>query len=158
MYTRWNLNFREHVLSVGNNNYDPGYFTDTLISTTAFPSLDPEVSGLKRSSLLFSFAEYVCGCKPITDVPDITFNTLNNARMSSCWLTKTKLAELTAAFGWNFLLCDNCHAGFNVRIAAPTGNRPTGQFVFEPIVGNGHHWELGRLYEPLEMLVPCNRI
>ena len=26
---------------------------------------------------------------------------------------------------------------------APTGNRPTGIFLFEPIIGNGHHWEFG---------------
>src|SRR6185436_1681238 len=25
----------------------------------------------------------------------------------------------------------------------PTGNKPEGEFLFEPIVGNGHHWTLG---------------
>ena len=29
------------------------------------------------------------------------------------------------------------------RCCTYTGNRPEGDFLFEPIVGNGHHWELG---------------
>jgi hypothetical protein len=44
-----------------------------------------------------------------------------------------------------------CHAiknergrfGIMARIVVPTGNRPTSTFLFEPIVGNGRHAELG---------------
>lgn len=141
-HSRWNLNFKEKIIDQGKNNYDPGYFNDSVTSS-GNPILDPFAYGIKRSSLLNNFAEYVCGCKAITDVPNITFNTLNYARMSSHWLSKTAVAELTAAFGWNFLLCDTCHLGLNARAAAPTGTSPLGQYVFEPIVGNGHHWEVG---------------
>jgi hypothetical protein len=31
----------------------------------------------------------------------------------------------------------------NLRTAVPAGNSPCAEFLFEPIVGNCHHWELG---------------
>ena len=44
--------------------------------------------------------------------------------------------------GYNFLLSDWYHLGLNVRTAAPTGTLRTSEFLFEPIAGNNHHWEL----------------
>lgn len=52
------------------------------------------------------------------------------------------IAELRFVIGWN-ATGDDYHAGANLRINAPTGNRPNGEFIFESIVGNGKHWELG---------------
>lgn len=57
--------------------------------------------------------------------------------------TRSRVAELQGVLGWNFLQDDWYHFGFNIRVAAPTGNSPAAEFLFEPIVGNGHHWELG---------------
>ncbi len=45
--------------------------------------------------------------------------------------------------GYNAWLEHDSHLGFEVRAAIPTGTLPTGEFLFEPVVGNGHHWELG---------------
>jgi hypothetical protein len=56
--------------------------------------------------------------------------------------TKTGLADIVVALGKNF--CNECmHIGFDVRGIFPTGNRPDAEFLFEPIVGNGKHFELG---------------
>ena len=57
--------------------------------------------------------------------------------------TLTRAAEFQVALGWNFLRESWYHAGFALRAAAPTGNRPDAEFLFEPIIGNGGHWELG---------------
>ena len=57
--------------------------------------------------------------------------------------SKTRLSEIQAAFGWNFLQSDDHHFGLIFSTATPTGNRPKGEFLFEPIVGNAHHWEFG---------------
>ncbi len=57
--------------------------------------------------------------------------------------TETKLSDIEVALGWNFINHEDGHAGFNIRFAAPAGTRPDGCFLFEPVVGNGHHWELG---------------
>jgi len=45
--------------------------------------------------------------------------------------------------GWNFLACDDYHVGIYARGVAPTGSRPKGCWIFEPVVGNGKHWEAG---------------
>ena len=55
----------------------------------------------------------------------------------------TRVADLSASVGYNFLLTDRYHFGLAVRAAAPTGTRRESEFLFEPIAGNGHHWELG---------------
>ena len=38
---------------------------------------------------------------------------------------------------------DEYHAGIALRVVIPTGTHVNGEYVFQPIVGNGHHWELG---------------
>lgn len=138
--TRWALNYCEDVLSNGQNNYDPGYFNDTFVETFTTVST---VYGLYRTQLLENFTQYAVDGDAITGVSGITYEGLRNARFASRPLTKTDLAELTAALGWNFIACEDYHFGFQIRAAAPTGNKPRGYYLFEPIVGNGHHWELG---------------
>jgi hypothetical protein len=38
---------------------------------------------------------------------------------------------------------DTYHVGIFARIVSPTGTCPTGEYLFEPTIGNGKHWELG---------------
>jgi hypothetical protein len=45
--------------------------------------------------------------------------------------------------GWNFLLRPRGHVGVNMHLVIPTGNRSRAVYLFEPMVGNGHHVELG---------------
>ena len=56
-WTRWGLNFCENVVAKGSNPYDAGYF-DNLSSNT----------GLARSQMLNSFADYVSCGNSITGV------------------------------------------------------------------------------------------
>ena len=136
-YSRWNLDYCEKITAKGVNNTEPGYINDTFTMT------ETATYGLLRSQLLNSFGEYVSECKSIEDVEGITYNPLKSARWNKCHMTKVRLAEVTAAFGWNFVRRENFLFGLNIRAAAPTGNRPHGTYIFEPMVGNGHHWELG---------------
>lgn len=64
-------------------------------------------------------------------------------RFRNCAQTLTRLADIDLILGYNIWQSDNGHAGFYVQAVAPTGNKPTGRFIFEPIVGNAKHWELG---------------
>lgn len=57
--------------------------------------------------------------------------------------TKTSVADLEFILGYNIWCTDCGHFGVNLRVAAPTGTRPDGDFFFEPIVGNGKHTQLG---------------
>ena len=141
-WTRWDLNFCENVLNPGQNSYDPGYFNNTF--TPANDYNDPDVYGLSYAKLLHSFSDYIVEGKGITNVPGMTYSGLRHARIAPCGKNSlTRIAELTAALGWNFISCPDYHFGLQIRAAAPTGNRPEGTWLFEPIVGQGHHWELG---------------
>jgi len=136
-HTRWNMHFCEDIINEGSANYAPGYFSGTLEGTY------PNEYGINRSKMLQSFEQYIVDNMAMTGAPGTMFNSLNNARISKCELTKTRLAELTAALGWNVVNRENGTLGINIRAAAPTGNRPEACYLFEPIVGNGHHWEIG---------------
>ena len=136
-WTSWDLNYCEKIVNAGTNPMDTGYFNDTLSYN------ETGSYGLSRSKLLESFEQYISDVKSIEDVTDITYNPLKAARWNKCHMSKTRLAEITAAFGWNFVRRENFLFGLNIRAAAPTGNKPHGTYIFEPIVGNGHHWELG---------------
>lgn len=129
-FSRWSLGFCEKVINRGTNDYAPGYFNESL-------------TGVARSQLLNNFTEYASLEKAPNLGSLVAFDSLQKARIPNRRLSKTRLSDIQAALGWNFLQGDDHHFGLNVRMAAPTGNRPKGEFLFEPIVGNGHHWELG---------------
>lgn len=135
VHSRWNLNMCETIDMKGTNSHVPGYFTpDTL----------------QRNDLLNNFTEYAAGtvAGPITqtvggDTFNITLSRLNNARMSQTSRNQTRAADLRVVIGYEAIRKDRLLFGFQGLIAGPTGNRPKGKYFFEPIIGNGHHWELG---------------
>jgi len=66
--------------------------------------------------------------------------------------TKTGVSDIQCTLGWNFILEERGHFGLSVRAAAPTGTKPKSHFLFEPIVGNAHHWELGMGLSALSLI------
>ncbi len=62
--------------------------------------------------------------------------------------TQGGLADLDVTLGYRTVTEKN-HYASNIRVTIPTGNRPNGCNLFEPVVGNGHHvglgagWDLG---------------
>ncbi|HLW73341.1 MAG TPA: hypothetical protein VKR54_04815 [Candidatus Babeliales bacterium] len=126
-HTRWDININELISNRGVNNAAQGYYT-------------PDV--LNRNQLLDNFTDYVNGIA-VQDVENVVFEELKFAKMSNDRLIKSRMAEIRTGIGWNFFAEKNYHFGFNGQLAAPTGLRPDAEFLFEPLVGNGHFWELG---------------
>ena len=126
-HTRWDLNISECIINAGLNNSIQGYYTPNAIP---------------RNLLLDSFTNYVNGIT-VPDISNVMFEELKFAKMSEDRLVRSRVAELRTGFGWNFYAEHDYHGGFNVQLAAPTGLRPKGEYLFEPLVGNGHFWELG---------------
>lgn len=124
----YNLNFTENVIEEGTNGYVAGYYGPTAVA---------------RDQLLTRFTDFASDGKTPNLGSDILFAPLGKAIISTKHHNTVRLSEIQAAFGWNFIQCDDHHFGLNIRGSAPTGTRPEGIYLFEPIVGNGHHWELG---------------
>jgi hypothetical protein len=57
--------------------------------------------------------------------------------------TKTGLADIDVILGYDFRQSDTHHLGFYGQLVIPTGNKFTAQRVFEPMIGNARHLELG---------------
>lgn len=162
VYTRWDLNMCECIENPGTNDHWFGYFNDGLMTRTIFT--DPNKIGILRLGLVNSFTSFINCCDTIKSQPtrfssleqsdmtlfnfnhtsdDIVFHPLCHAKMDPCYRKKAGVADLQVAVGWNLWCDEDYHAGFNIRAAMPTGNRPQAEYLFEPIVGNGKHWELG---------------
>ncbi len=138
VYTTWDLNYFEAINKRGEADQPPGYFNQVATGDNV---------GVRRTDLLRNFTDFVFHEKT-PDLGDlVSFCPLEVAKMTprlfDCNKTKTALSDIQAVLGWNFLLSRWYHLGAGLRGVAPTGTRPTGEFIFEPIVGNGKHWEAG---------------
>lgn len=52
-------------------------------------------------------------------------------------------SDIDFGLGWAFLDRPKYHMAIAIAATAPAGNKPRGEFAFEPIRGNGGHWGLG---------------
>ncbi|KKP35387.1 MAG: hypothetical protein UR26_C0005G0001 [candidate division TM6 bacterium GW2011_GWF2_32_72] len=131
VHTNWDLNFIEHCNSTGNTTFPVGYMGRNSGTLT-----DGEPAAV--DSTVGSITEAFRGVTKFGD-------------MIKCWefgkvdgpQTKDRLAEIRPEFGWNFFLREHSHFGIAITGAIPTGNKPHAHYLFEPIVGNGGHFELG---------------
>ncbi|MBA2307128.1 hypothetical protein H0W26_03280 [Candidatus Dependentiae bacterium] len=64
-------------------------------------------------------------------------------RFDFCPRSKTAVADIEVITGYNFALEKNYHLSFFGIVVIPTGNRPKARYIFEPIVGDAKHWQLG---------------
>ncbi len=135
VHSRWDLNMCEIVEMKGTSSHAPGYFTPAT---------------LQRNDLLNNFTQYAKGtiAGPITQTVGgtdftVTLQNLRNARISTKRLNQTRLADIRAIVGYDFVRNERLRLGFQALVTGPAGNRPEGEFLFDPIIGNGHHWELG---------------
>ncbi len=134
-WSQWNLNFIDCCDVETTNSFRPGYFAHDTVS---------------NDQLLQTFHQYTRGEAPaatsgITAQPEIgvSFQGLKFAKMERCSRSRTGFAELRMELGYNFLQGEDYHLGLNVQVAAPTGSRRDAEFVFDPTIGNGNHWEVG---------------
>ena len=68
---------------------------------------------------------------------------LYKGRISCCSLSAVRLADLSFTVGYN---CVNEDRGFlmiGFKTTCPTGNVPTGNYIFEPVFGRAGHWGVG---------------
>ena len=148
--SRWHLNFCDNPSLDGATalNHPNGYFSP----------------GVYEGNLLVqSFADYAKGGTPQTstnvdnlgtnaNLPGVDqgiqnstliFQPLKYAKMATCKRKEHGFADLRAELGWDFWQAECYHLGVNVQFAAPTGKKKEPCFLFDAMLGNGNHWEVG---------------
>jgi hypothetical protein len=132
VHSRWNLNFYEQVENSGVNDYRPGYITSST-------------QGVPRNQLLKNMTQFMSGrtISPSENETHVIFEPLNSARILEEKNIVTRIADVRVNLGWDAVNNECGRFGFYFQGAAPTGNKPDADVLFEAIVGNGHHWEFG---------------
>ncbi|MFC1842942.1 hypothetical protein ACFLYU_04755 [Candidatus Dependentiae bacterium] len=125
VWTKWELNPCEKICTDGIQSFSAGYMAEDEVT---------------RENLSKNFLQFMSGNYTFGDM-----KTPIKYGLMSCHkcTTKTRLSELRASLGYNFVLDKDYHFGFFFQVSAPLGNRPCAKYLFEPIVGNGKHWEIG---------------
>jgi hypothetical protein len=121
-WSRWDYKLQECVTGTG--------------TSTPFPA-QYMAQGEVRESVT-SFSEAICGNHSWGNVQEGLQNSIICGPRS-----KHGIADVRMFLGWHILRNERYYVGINLIGAAPTGSNINGKYFFEPIVGNGHHWEIG---------------
>ena len=172
VHSRWDLGMCEDITKKGTANHPFGYFTpDELERSFLLSSFSAYASGCAPGdgSIRQTWTTTGGGANsidPSTTNPVANQNTIRNwdtvfeplryARMDTKTHEVTSFADLRAELGLDVMQSDDYHLGFNIQAAAPTGTRKDPCFLFAPMVGNGHHWELGAGMTGHYMMWRCN--
>jgi len=122
VHTKWNLYFQEVGINPGTQFYPAGYLSNARINASSLPQ---SVRQAMQGKTIFGDM----------DQP-LLYGKIFGRQ------TQNRVAEIQTTLGWNFNR-SWYHVGASVRIGAPTGNATTAEFIFESIVGNRHHWDVG---------------
>lgn len=120
------------AIAASNSSID----TPTFFETPApFHTIQEAYKGIReQQEFIFTNAP----AEPIT----INIDNLQFARIDGKQ-TKSGVADIELVAGYNILCKEKYHLALNARVTVPTGNRPEAVYVFEPIIGNGHHLQIG---------------
>lgn len=120
--TKWNLYMCENNIHPGTAFYPAGYMSNANIPATALPH---SVTQAMQGTTMYGDMDAPLQYGKIFGVQ-----------------TRCRVAEIQGTLGWNYNQ-PWYHVGVNFRVGAPTGNATTAEFLFEEIVGNRHHWDVG---------------
>ncbi len=122
VWAKWTFEMEETVFNTGDDTpYPPLYMAADSVEAP-YISFTDALKGNKTFGQMTTLptAGKVCGAQ-----------------------TKGGLSDLLLILGYDIISSPRGYAGLNLRLAAPTGSRPDATFFFEPLIGNGKHWEIG---------------
>ncbi len=126
VHTIWDLNAREKVSVAGTLDFPAGYMGPERIVNANLPHSVKEVMDNNIKAVTFG------------DMQDsIAYGKILERQARSCF------SDIQGALGYNAYCTNWSHFGFNLRGSIPAGNKPNPMILFDPVIGNGHHWELG---------------
>lgn len=120
--TSWDMQLSECIEEPGEMGYIPGYMAS---------------EALTRADLVQNVSSWFRGNRAVGDLHPLQYGLIDGNR------SEGGLADVHMAIGWNPVLNERYHFGFNIRVTIPTGNSSKAVYLFEPIIGNARHWECG---------------
>lgn len=120
--TRWSMDLCEVIQERGSNPYPAGYMAQSAVN---------------RSQMNESVQQAFAGQKAIGNIQALRYGLITGSH------TRVGLSDIQLVAGYNPVLGRLHHFGLNARLYVPTGNHGNARSFFEPIVGNGGHWEIG---------------
>lgn len=132
-HTKWNLGLTECVETEGTAAYPAGYMAAVSVP---------------RTDLACDFTEAMTGysCNKLFQQRPFTFGDMQEPMefgLIQGRRDESRLSDFRIIVGYNLLSKPKAHAGLNAIFAFPVGNRPNPRYLFTPVVGNGHHYEVG---------------
>jgi hypothetical protein len=124
--SKWDIRLEECTTVAGTAMHPAGYFSNTAIP---------------RKNLFWNMREYLRGNRVIGDVQEpLLYQKVIGLSGRN---VENRISDVQAAVGYDFARGENYHCGIEIRTSAPSGNRPSTKYLFDVVIGNGHHWELG---------------
>lgn len=140
VHAKWDLNICENVQNSGTAFFPAGYMSNARIDRSALPT---------------TFNRAMEGTMTFGDM----HLPLASGRIFGGRQNEVLCGDLQFMIGWNPFMSDWYHAGAALRVVAPTGNRPNGEFLFDVISGNGKFWEVGALVTShIDLWSSCDEI
>jgi len=122
-WTKWELNPCETICTDSIQTFSAGYMAEKEVS---------------RTEMSKSFLGYMNG-NTFGDMK----TPIRHSKILPGSCSKTRLVHFRGSLGYNFALDRDYHFGVFAQLLIPGGNRPCAQRLFEPIIGNGKHFEIG---------------
>lgn len=123
-HTRWNMNMTECIKNKGTADFPAGLMSNITTLRTTLPT---------------SLMQVMQGATTFGDMK----SPICYGKFPICTKDQTRLADVQATFGWNIFGSEDYNIGVIVDAVLPTGTRPSACYLFEPMIGNGKHFELG---------------
>ena len=136
-WTRWSVNFDQNITSTG-TTIASGALGNPLALGSPVSNILSAYNGQQLNTTGFPSLKQVLSFGRVD-----TSDAMNGSSEISGKQTKTRLADVEAALGYNFLCDERYHLGTDFRVVFPAGNKPEAVFLFEPIAGGGHHYHVG---------------
>lgn len=57
--------------------------------------------------------------------------------------SQSGISDIELILGYNFVEKEDYEVNGSVKVIIPTGKKPLGEYLFEPVIGSGKHWGIG---------------
>ncbi|MBU4269800.1 hypothetical protein KJ644_01455 [Candidatus Dependentiae bacterium] len=91
----------------------------------------------------YSFLDYLSGNIENVVSANNLQEQLKYAKLDSNPHSSSGFADIDIRLGWKYLYKRKVRSSLNVSLLVPTGKTPNGEWLFEPVHGNAHHWGIG---------------